>query len=82
MIEVSTSDHLPLLLQLNLQVYVPRTKRFRFENLWIRETECINVVKNSWEENETSRIMGKIEYCCLKLEEWGGGKMKDFGIKI
>ncbi|XP_074351469.1 uncharacterized protein LOC141690581 [Apium graveolens] len=81
-IEVSTSDHLPLLLQLNSQVYMPRTKRFIFENVWIREAECENVVKNSWESNEVSNILAKIEYCCMKLEEWGGGKMKEFGSKI
>lgn len=32
-LEVPTSDHLPLLLQLNTQIYVPKSKRFRFENI-------------------------------------------------
>lgn len=73
-IEVSTSDHFPLLLQLNSQVYVPKTKSFRFENIWIREAECLNVVKNSWENHESGNIKEKIEYFCLKLEEWGGEK--------
>ena len=79
---VSTSDHLPLFLQLNSQIYVPKAKRFRFENIWIREADCMAVVKNSWENYEMGSILDKIEYCCLKLEEWGGGKIKELGRKI
>lgn len=30
-LEVATSDHLPLHLDLNKQIYVPKTIRFRFE---------------------------------------------------
>lgn len=26
--------------------------------------------------------MDKIQYCMLKLEEWGGGKLKDMGLKF
>ncbi|XP_074336391.1 uncharacterized protein LOC141673539 [Apium graveolens] len=64
------------------RVYVPKVRRFRFKNLWIRETECINVVKNSWNRNEEGCIFEKIEYYCLKLEEWGGGKLKELKVKI
>lgn len=35
-LEIATSDHLPLFLQLNKQVYMPRSKRFRFENVWFK----------------------------------------------
>lgn len=38
--EVSTSDHLPIIVELNRQVYVVKSQRFRFENLWLREHEC------------------------------------------
>lgn len=51
--EVSTSDHLPLLLQLNAQVYVPRGRRFKFENSWIREADCLNLVRSSWNAKDT-----------------------------
>lgn len=47
--EVATSDHLPLHLQLNKQVYVLKEKCFRFENIWLREKDCKTVVKNGWE---------------------------------
>lgn len=82
MIEISTSYYLPILLQLNLQVYMTKAKRFRFENIWIRETKRINIVKNSWNRNEEGSIFEKTKYYCLKLEEWGGGKIKELGVKI
>ncbi|KAK1354012.1 hypothetical protein POM88_047268 [Heracleum sosnowskyi] len=46
-LEVSTSDHLPLLLQLKRMVYVKKKKRFRFENMWIQEEECYSLIYNS-----------------------------------
>ncbi|XP_074327490.1 uncharacterized protein LOC141665403 [Apium graveolens] len=44
-LEGSTSDHLPLYLQLNKRVYVPKSRRFKFENMWIREQECRNIIQ-------------------------------------
>ncbi|XP_074323065.1 uncharacterized protein LOC141660009 [Apium graveolens] len=71
-LDVAPSDHLPLSLQLNKQVYAPKAKRFRFENTWIREQDCWNVIKSSWETTAGKDIMHRIQFCCLKLEEWGG----------
>lgn len=81
-LEVSTSDHLPLFLNLNMQVYVPKAKRFRFENIWVRETDCLNLVRNSWNVTANENILEKIGFVCLKLEEWGGGKAKEMNKKI
>ena len=81
-IEVATSDHLPLFLQLNKQVYVPRNRRFKFENVWIKEKDCFNVVKNSWEQTEGKEILERISYCCLKLDEWGGGISQEYKRKM
>ncbi|XP_074352667.1 uncharacterized protein LOC141691812 [Apium graveolens] len=47
-LEVSTSDHLPLFLNLNRQVFMPREKRFKFENIWIKDKECRNIVQDCW----------------------------------
>lgn len=81
-LDVSTSDHLPLVLQLNAKVYVPKARRFKFENMWIKEPECINLVNSSWNANDTGSILEKIEYVSLKLEEWGGGKTKELRVQI
>lgn len=65
--EVATSDHLPLYLQLNKQVYRRKERRFRFENSWLREKECEIVVKNGWNEVRELELMAKIEFCGIKL---------------
>lgn len=78
MLEVATSDHLPLFLQINKQVYRSKEKRFRFENVWLREKECMQVVKNGWEEAEDRNLLEKIEFCGVKLQEWGGGLSNEY----
>lgn len=45
-------------------------RRFKFENVWIREDECANVIQESWEQVEGRSIIDKMEYCCMKLGEW------------
>lgn len=42
----------------------------------------MNVVKNSWDNKNVGNLLGKIEFCYLKLEEWGGGKMKELSEKV
>lgn len=46
-IEVAIYGHLPLHLKLNKKVYMSKESRFRFENVWLREKDCHEVVKNS-----------------------------------
>lgn len=69
--EVATSDYLPLFLQLHKQVNVAKERRFRFENVWVREKECRNIVKNRWEGSGERDIIEKIRICGVKLREWG-----------
>lgn len=76
-IDVSTSDHFPLLLELNKKVYVPKCKRFQFDNMWVREKDCYNLVKECWDSEVCGDIVNKINRCCLRLEEWGGGLVKE-----
>ena len=68
-LDVSTSDHLPLNLQLNRKIFVPKSHRFRFENMWLKEKDCLHIVQSCWREMANQSIMHKIDYCCLKLEE-------------
>lgn len=76
-LEVSTSDHLPLRLLLNKQVYRPKERRFLFEIVWIKEGECRNIVQEGWNANGVSDIVDKMARWCAKLEEWGGGLLKE-----
>lgn len=50
-------------------VYAPKIKKFRFENVWIKEEQCFNVVKDSWLQSDGIKIIEKVNYCCLKLDE-------------
>lgn len=81
-IEVATSDHLPLFLHLNKKIYVQKEKRFQLENIWLREKECRKIVKNGWEKTEGMSIVEKIRYCGVKLQDRGGGESNEYKIKI
>lgn len=78
----TTSDHLPLYLHLNKRVYVPRSKHFKFENVWLKERDCFNVVQDSWTVTSGKEILDRINYCCLQLEEWGGGLTLEYKKKL
>ncbi|XP_074359582.1 uncharacterized protein LOC141698981 [Apium graveolens] len=79
--EVSTSDHMPLCLQLNMRVYMPKGRRFRFENMWIHETEYKNIIQDCWNDSGTQNLMQKLSNCCLKLKERGGGLIRHLKTK-
>ncbi|XP_074346543.1 uncharacterized protein LOC141685333 [Apium graveolens] len=81
-LDVSTSDHLPIYIQLHRQVYVPKKHRFKFENLWLKEDVCRRIIVNGWEEAGNTEILEKIEYYGLKLQEWGGGISKEYNEKM
>lgn len=50
--------------------------------MWICEENCFNLVEDSWSKEEAGNIMKKIIFCCLKLEEWGGGMVKEMRYKL
>ena len=47
-VEAATSDHLPIFLDYRPQQQRRLPKRFRFENSWLHEDGCGEVVKTSW----------------------------------
>lgn len=71
------SDHLPLLLKLNVQGRESRTrkkKRFHFENMWVEDEGCAEVVKEAWLNGEVSDPIdnwrGKVKASTEKLAAW------------
>ncbi|KAM7280129.1 hypothetical protein ACFE04_007263 [Oxalis oulophora] len=49
----SISDHLPVLLDTNtLNHWKTTTSRFKFENFWVDNPKCLNVVKAAWNVND------------------------------
>lgn len=72
-LEVVTSDHLPLYLYLKKQVYQPKKRNFGFENSWLREKKCEEVVRNGCNETSIIDIIDKLKVCSIRLQEQGGG---------
>ncbi|XP_074378628.1 uncharacterized protein LOC141720172 [Apium graveolens] len=81
-LEMSSSDHMPLVLQLHKQVYIRKRCRFKFENMWVKESECRSIVQSCWNEEGVTDLLEKMVRCCAKLEEWGGGLIRDMKLKI
>ncbi|XP_030498113.2 uncharacterized protein LOC115713770 [Cannabis sativa] len=48
-LEVSTSDHCPLLLLIGNAIKIAANRCFKFENSWLREPMCLQIVKETWE---------------------------------
>lgn len=70
-LEISSSDHCPLLLDPMGRPYVGGGRKFRFENAWLREPMCGQIVRDCWVMNEEASFQQKIRLCGEVLEEWG-----------
>ena len=71
-LESSTSDHLPIFMDPTPLIHTHRPRRFRFENLSIREADCADVVRASWLSSHELSIQHKIFHCGTDLLKWGG----------
>lgn len=70
-LEVTTSDHCPILLETHKVNIVAQEKRFRFENAWLREPMCQKVVEDVWNNSSNQSFYAKIEECSEILSKWG-----------
>ncbi|XP_074347239.1 uncharacterized protein LOC141686079 [Apium graveolens] len=70
-LEVSTSDHCPLLLEFYKVHQISHPKRFRFENAWLREPMCKQLVEDVWFRNQGRSFYEKLTECADVLSEWG-----------
>lgn len=62
----------------NPKVPSSRPKRFRFENVWLREADCCDVVRDNWFSLTSSSIQQKNMICGSALMEWGDHLARDF----
>ncbi|XP_074356448.1 uncharacterized protein LOC141696167 [Apium graveolens] len=70
--EVTTSDHCPLLLEPVVMIKSGTfTKRFRFENAWLREPMCKSIVEDIWNNSTGKSWQEKIIACSNNLAVWG-----------
>lgn len=70
-IEISTSDHTPIFLELNNSITIANSRRFRFENAWLKEAMCKDIVLDCWESNGELGYSQKLQACQTKLGVWG-----------
>lgn len=66
-----SSDHCPTLLMSSPCLGFQGCRRFRFENAWIVEDECRNVVSLSWSNSMNLHFMDRIKWCGEALAMWG-----------
>nr|GMD87065.1 uncharacterized protein LOC109159918 [Ipomoea batatas] len=64
------SDHLPLLLLPACSPQSRLSRCFRFENEWLREGQCRDIVKGVWSGNSDLGILGKLTVCGEPLKLW------------
>lgn len=70
-IEVSTSDHCPVFFEPKVIINSSHIKRFKFENAWLREPMCPQIVKEIWSFHQQKSIQEKIALCSEILSSWG-----------
>ncbi|KAH9750457.1 reverse transcriptase domain-containing protein [Citrus sinensis] len=81
--EADSSDHLPIFLDPIHNFHsASRVSRFRFENLWLREADCEQIVRCSWDDTTDLLIQQKLSVCGLKLMNWGGHMVRDFRSRL
>lgn len=65
--DVSPSDHNPILMEPKTKVIATRTI-FKFENAWLTEPLCQQIVQDSWGSCGEDNIIHKVRRCGEKLE--------------
>lgn len=70
----SSSDHSPLLINLSNLDPPPQKKIFRFEEMWLSDERCVEIVEASWSSFEygtsDSEILNRIDRCGKDLSWW------------
>lgn len=65
------SDHMSLILWPLSTIQVRRCKKFKFENLWLNETQCREVMVSCWENTEGLNLLTRLGACSKAIWEWG-----------
>jgi hypothetical protein len=55
---------------------------FLFENIWLKEEDVGEVVKDSWNEGSEADIINRVHQCADRLQEWGRRKRMRFKQEI
>lgn len=68
-----SSDHKPLIIRLK-GIQIKQLKPWRFEQKWLEDARCNEVVDLAWRRNFLGsplvQVEGKIKECQVKLKQW------------
>lgn len=67
----SSSDHLPLFLAIKYFVDRRHAHRFRFENTWLCEPSCRNLISDIWQQFAIMDVGDKLVAYSNALKSWG-----------
>lgn len=81
-LEDTSSDHCPIMLITEEKIKSTGKRPFRFENAWLTDPMCHQLVLESWEENNVVNIQQKVKLCGDNLEQWGREVTGRFGDRI
>lgn len=59
-----------------------RERQFRFENSWIREAGCEDIMRSSWANSGNNGIQGKLKKCGQDLQNWGHNLAHQIHVRI
>lgn len=81
-VEVVSSDHSAIF----VDVEKPRVKacrrRFMFENAWLTESGCKDVVCEAWNQTAGDSFPRRLHVCSERLKSWGGDFARQLKLKI
>lgn len=80
-LEGSPSDHSPIFLEPIRRDKTLGKRGFRFENAWLMEPLCKQIVRENWED-DTVHILQKVKQCGESLGQWGKEITSCFGKRI
>ena len=76
-IMTTTSDHLPILIEIGQQIpgHGRKKRHHRFEEKWLTNPECEQMVRRLWDQVTTQgspmyRVTEKIKHCRMGLVQW------------
>uniref|UniRef100_A0A803PDL7 Reverse transcriptase domain-containing protein n=1 Tax=Cannabis sativa TaxID=3483 RepID=A0A803PDL7_CANSA len=81
-LEVSTSDHSPLLLDIQPQKLGVMPRKFRFENFWLGNPDCEQIITENWGADVNVDIQRKIKVCGEALFAWGNTGIGNFSAQL
>uniref|UniRef100_A0A803NSB0 Reverse transcriptase domain-containing protein n=1 Tax=Cannabis sativa TaxID=3483 RepID=A0A803NSB0_CANSA len=81
-IEVRLDHHSPIFLEFVApDAFIPN-RHFRFENAWLKELMCLEIVNDCWNVTSHVSVAEKISLCAEKLSTWGKNVTGNFKLRI